>query len=82
MTKSLSRQGIARGLILSVLVLSASACSSGNDGGGSTGNTTTPVPPVVVVRQEDQFGTQFGVAFRAALNGEPFTLNHRDLVPV
>ena len=78
------RSNNARGLILSALVLSASACSSGNDG-GSSGNTATPPPPPVVVapvRQEDQFGTQFGIAFRAAMDGEPFVVQDTDLVAV
>ena len=74
---------IYRGLLLSVLVLSASACSNNND--GPTGNTTTPTPPPVVVtppRQEDNFGTAFGAAFRAVMDGEPIPVNDGDIVPV
>lgn len=76
---------INRALIVSVLVLGASACSNNDNGTGSTGNTTTPAPPVVVTpppRQEDQFGTAFGTAFRAASDGEPFPVQDGDLVAV
>lgn len=76
---------INRALIVSVLVLGASACSNNDNGTGSTGNTTTPAPPVVVTpppRQEDQFGTAFGNAFRATSDGEPFPVQDGDLVAV
>lgn len=76
---------IKRGLIVSALVLSASACSSNDNGSGSTSNVTTPAPPVVVApppRQEDQFGVAFGTAFRAASDGEPFQVQDGDLTAV
>lgn len=78
---------VKRGVILAVLVLSASACSSNNGNGtGTTGNTAAP-PPVVTApppppRQEDQFGTAFGVAFRAAMNSEPAAVMDGDIVPI
>lgn len=75
---------IKRGLIVSALVLSASACSSNDNGSGSTSNVTTPAPPVVVAptRQEDQFGVAFGTAFRGASDGEPFQVQDGDIVAV
>lgn len=88
-----NKLNLRRGLALSLLVLSISACSSNdkntsNGNGGGSGNTTTPVggtppPPVVVTpNQEDKFGANFGAAFRAALNGEPISVNDGDIIPI
>ncbi len=59
------------------LALTVSAC------GPSTKTPTPPDPgPVVTARQEDQFGVQFGSAFRADNNAEPVNVNDGDIVAV
>lgn len=80
---------LCRGLALSVLVLSISACSSNDNNGGGSSNSpppvvTAPPPPTVIVspNQEDKFGANFGAAFRAALNGEPISVNEGDIIPI
>lgn len=76
---------LRHGVVLSLLILSASACSSNNnDGGGNSSTTPAPTTPVVIVspNQEDKFGANFGAAFRAAANGEPFAVQDGDLIPI
>lgn len=46
------------------------------------GAVPTPAPVIAAARQEDQFGTQFGVDFRVDLNGEPIPCKEGDLVAV
>lgn len=72
---------LRRGLALTLLVLSVSAC---NKSERVDGTTTTAPPPVVVAppAQEDKFGAVFGVAYRAAADGEPFVVQDGDLIPI
>lgn len=50
-------------------------------GCGSSIDDDAP-PMVVQPRQEDQFGANFGTAFRADANSEPRTPADGDIVPV
>ena len=74
----ISHRTALRGSTLLAVTLAVGACGSGKD---PTPGATTP-PPVVTVRQEDQFGVQFGLAFRADNNSEPFNVNDGDLVAI
>ena len=59
--------------------LSACGGGGGGDGGGGGGTDT---PPPQSSRLEDQFGVNFGTAFRAAANGDPRDPAPGDLIPV
>lgn len=50
-------------------------------GCGNSVDDDTP-PMMVQPRQEDQFGANFGAAFRADANSEPRTPADGDIVPV
>lgn len=67
------KAGIAIGLCSGL-----AACGGG---GGSQSSVTTP-PKVVTTSQEDKFGAQFGVDFRADPNSEPAAVADTDIVPV
>ncbi len=73
-------KSLLRGASMFGLGLALSACGS-----------SSSVPPIspspmptssTAVRQEDQFGTQFGTAFRADPNSEPFAVNDGDLIAI
>jgi predicted small lipoprotein YifL len=50
---------------------------------GSKGNNGDQPPPVVVTpRQEDQFGANFGTAFRRDPNTDPVNVADGDVVPL
>lgn len=52
-------------------------------GCGSKANDDDQPPPVVVTpRQEDQFGTNFGAAFRRDPNSDPVNVADSDVVPL
>jgi hypothetical protein len=53
---------------LTLVTLGAAACGGGGGGGG--GGTVTPPPPPTA-RFEDQFGAEFGAAFRGVSASEP-----------
>ena len=63
------------------LGLALSACGSSSSVPPIASPAPTPAPSTAV-RQEDQFGTQFGIAFRADPNSEPFAVNDGDLVAI
>ena len=64
---------IASGLLaLTAVVLGA--CSGGHSSSSPT--------PVTTLRLEDNFGTQFGVDFRASPDSEPVKPTSGDLTPV
>lgn len=64
---------------LSALAVALASCGGG--GGGTSSSTPTP-PVVTTTGQEDKFGTQFGIDFRAPNNSEPAQVNNGDIVPV
>ena len=66
-----------RGGLMLVLGLAIAACGSGNNATppGNGGGTVT-------VRQEDQFGVQFGTAFRADINSEPYSPADGDIAAI
>ena len=56
-------------------------------GVAACGPKTSPAPPpnnggVITVRQEDQFGVQFGTAFRVDNNAEPYSPADGDIVAI
>jgi hypothetical protein len=62
-----------------VVAAALAAC----DGGGGDGGTVTPTPtPDPPARLEDQFGANFGAAFRAAANMDPRDPAPGDLIPI
>ncbi len=67
-----------RGAVMLGLGLAIAACGSSNN------NTTPPNNGggTITVRQEDQFGIQFGTAFRADNNSEPYNPVDGDIVAV
>ena len=76
------KQLIQRALIGTALALPLAACGGGG-GGGSGGSDTVIAPPTVIkTAQEDKFGVQFGIDFRASMNSEPASVNDGDIVPV
>jgi hypothetical protein len=60
------------------------ACDGGDDGGGEVIVAPPPPapPPTAPTRLEDQFGANFGTAFRAAANTDPRDPQPGDLVGV
>ena len=76
------KQLIQRALIGSALALPLAACGGGGGGGGGGGDTVIVPPVVVTTAQEDKFGVQFGIDFRAATTSEPASVNDSDIVPV
>lgn len=73
------KQLIQRALLGTALALPLAACG----GGGGGGSDSVIAPPVVVkTAQEDKFGVQFGIDFRASMNSEPASVNDGDIVPV
>jgi len=77
MTKN---QLVQRALISTALALPLAACGGGGGGGGGSSVITPPV--TVTTAQEDKFGVQFGIDFRAAMNSEPASVSDGDIVPV
>jgi len=79
------KQLVQRALLGTALALPLAACGGGGDGGGGggggSGTVITP-PTVVTTAQEDKFGIQFGIDFRALMNSEPASVNDGDIVPV
>ena len=72
------KQLIQRALLGTALALPLAAC-----GGGGGGSDSVIAPPIVVkTAQEDKFGVQFGIDFRASMNSEPASVNDGDIVPV
>lgn len=72
------QQLLLRALIGTALALPLAAC-----GGGGGGSDSVITPPVVVkTAQEDKFGVQFGIDFRASMNSDPVSVNDSDIVPV
>ena len=72
--KHIDHATVRRAALLA-LGLAVSAC------GQSAKNPTPPGPGVgITARQEDQFGVQFGSAFRADNNAEPVNVNDGDIV--
>lgn len=71
---------LLRGASVFGIGLALSACGSSTSA-PPVGQAPGP-GPVGVVRQEDQFGTQFGTAFRADPNSEPFAVNDGDLIAI
>lgn len=75
----MSKMKIVRPLLVPVtLALALAACGGGGGGSDKPGDP----PTVISTNQEDKFGVGFGIAFRAAMNGEPRPVNDGDLVPV
>ena len=71
------KQLIQRALLGTALALPLAAC-----GGGGGGSDSVIAPPIVVkTAQEDKFGVQFGIDFRASMNSEPASVNDGDIVP-
>ena len=66
-----------RGAVMLGLGLVIAAC-------GSSNNTAPPNNGggTITVRQEDQFGIQFGTAFRADNNSEPYSPADGDIVAI
>lgn len=60
--------------LLTVAGLVLGACSSGH-------SSSTPTP-VTTLRLEDNFGTQFGVDYRASRDSEPVKPAPGDIVPL
>jgi hypothetical protein len=74
------KQLIQRALLGSALALPLAACGGGGSGGGAD---SVIAPPVVVkTAQEDKFGVQFGIDFRASMNSDPASVSDSDIVPV
>ncbi|MEO5641526.1 MAG: hypothetical protein ABIQ98_07155 [Sphingomicrobium sp.] len=73
------KQLVQRALIGTALALPLAACGGG--GGGGSDSVITP-PTVIKTAQEDKFGVQFGIDFRAAMNSEPASVNDGDIVPI
>ena len=72
------KQLIQRALLGTALALPLAAC-----GGGGGGSDSVIAPPTVIkTAQEDKFGVQFGIDFRASMNSEPASVNDGDIVPV
>lgn len=69
---------IQRAALVAVLGSGVAACG----GSGSDATAPPPPPPPVVVHQEDQFGTAFGVDFRASPMSNPVTPAPGDIVPL
>lgn len=65
------------------ILLGGTALSScgGNGNGGQTAVTPQPTPTTATA-QETNFGTAFGVDFRATANSEPAAVADGDIVPV
>lgn len=75
----IKKQIVQRAFLGTALALPLAACG----GGGGGGKDTVITPPVVVTTaQEDMFGVQFGIDFRAAMNSEPASVADGDIVPV
>ena len=75
----MKKQLIQRALLGTVLALPLAACG----GGGGGGSDSVIAPPIVIkTAQEDKFGVQFGIDFRASMNSEPASVNDGDIVPV
>ena len=73
------KQFMHRALVGTALALPLAACGGG---GGRSGEDTVITPPTVVTtKQEDKFGVQFGILFRAAMNSEPANVADGDIVP-
>ena len=76
------KQLVQRALISTAIALPLAACGGGGGGGGGGSTVITP-PTVVTTAQEDKFGVQFGIDFRAAsLTSEPNSVSDGDIVPV
>lgn len=61
--------------ILGLLTVGLSGCDDkGSSSSSSTSTVTTQTPAF-----EDQFGTQFGVLYRAAANTDPANVNDGDV---
>jgi hypothetical protein len=69
------------GVSFVVLATTVAACSGGG-GGGSVVVSPPPPPPPPPAPQEDFFGTQFGIDFRADANSDPVTPKKGDIIPV
>ena len=67
--------------IVAILAAGLAGC-----GGGDSGDTAVvvppPAPPPAAMRLEDQFGANFGTAFRVAANSDPSNPQPTDLNPV
>ena len=61
-----------RGALLLLVGAGLAACSSGGGGGG------TVTPPVA--KFEDQFGANFGIAYRGDANSEPKDIGSGDVI--
>jgi hypothetical protein len=63
-------------ILVAALGATLAACGSKADNGDQ------PPPVVVTPRQEDQFGANFGAAFRRDPNSDPVNVADTDIVPL
>lgn len=67
--------------VTAMVAVAAGLAACGGGGGKSTKKVTTP-PPAAAPPLEDQFGVNFGTAFRVAANTDPRDPAPGDLIPI
>lgn len=71
---------IQRAAIVAAMGSGLAAC--GGNSSNAIAPTTAPTPPITVTRQEDQFGTNFGTAYRTSVTAAPITPADGDIIPL